>query len=279
MPGAKNGVMEGIVSAISPPLDVMEPRQSPLPPDDSAAAGQPKPLLHLETPYAVVWKVLAEAKRRRLSKRDPSKTEIVLMRDPDDPRREFSRTLRESKAFKKLRAVGIDWRTLHNVCAQFHAVVVLEARERQNRKTEVCKLRRARKYSERVKTLTEPFLGRTLPFRIGIEIDHVREEIERRMTETKRGPGKPRQLPLNFFYLTCAALCRLAPSANGRRRQFYNEFSELAELVFPIRKALCADTRASSYKRAHKYAERWAKKRSRLLMVQPDGSATVVGHI
>jgi hypothetical protein len=248
--------------------------------DNGAGAALPKPRLHLETPFTPVLYILMQAMRTRPSKRDPSKTEIVLLRDPNDPRREFSRAIRKSKAFKKLRAVGIDWRTLHNVCGQFHAVVVLEAREKQNRKTELRKLRRALNYSEQVKKLLEPFLGRTLPFRIGIEIDHVCEEIERRMIESKRSPGRPRQLPLNFFYLTCAALCRLASRTSGkRRRQFYNEFSELAELVFPIRKALYADTRASSYKRAHKYAERWAKNHSRLLMVQPDGTATVAGYI
>jgi len=169
---------------------------------------------------------------------------------------------------------------LHNVCVQFHAVVVLEACERQNRKTEPGKLRRALKHSEQVLNSLGPFLGRTLPFQIGVEIDQAHDEIERRIVESKRSRGKPRQMLQNFFYLTCAALCRLeAGSSGGKRRQFYNEFSELAELIFPIRKALYADTRAASYKRAHKYAESWAKQHSRLLMVQPGGTDTVVGHI
>jgi hypothetical protein len=235
----------------------------------------PGPMLHLETPLASVLYILGQANRVRRSKRNPSKTEIILLRSPEmDPHAEFSRALRKCRGFKKLRGAGIDWRILHNVCLLFRGMAVLEAREKVEKKPALRDLRRALRHSERVKKLIEPYLWRRLPFKVGIEIEYVCEELERRIAGLKRSRGKPQQHLPHLFSATCGTLVR------GWRRKYYAEFSELAEFVFlQNRPGRYSDVRTDSFKRELKYVERWIRDQSRMLMIHDDGSTEVVGHI
>jgi hypothetical protein len=267
------------LSAVSPPLDAEYKADEHAPADDNGAASAlPKPRLHLETPFTPVLYILMQAMRTRPSKRAPSKTEIVLLRDPNDPKGEFSRALRKCEVFKKLRAAGIDWRILHNVCLLFRVLAVLEAREKLEREADLPKLRSALNHLEKGKKLAEPFVFSRLPFRIAMELDHVCEELRRQIASLKRRAGRPQQRLVHFFSATCARLPRIASGKRGR--QYYGELAELAEFVFgQNRPGRYADVRTSSYKRELKYVERWARNQSRLLMIHPDGKTTVAGHI
>jgi len=272
--------MESNPSAISPLLNSMNSRTRQADEHASATDGAgtvatPGPTLHLETPLASVLYILRRANRARPSKRNPSKTQIVLLRSPEtDPRAEFSRALRRRQSFKKLRGAGINWRILHNVCLLFRAMAVLEAREKVEKNSALRDLRRALCHSERVKKLIEPHLWRRLPLKVGIEFDNVCEELARGITGLRRSPGKPQQHLPHWFAATCGALVR------GSRRKYYAEFSELAEFVFlKNRRGRYPDVRTDSYKRELKYVERWIRSQSRMLVINGDGSTDVVGHI